>query len=92
VGGVSNMRLPCPKQKIQLVTVSEKSKLKMNCSKISKISKISQIRNNLNTFSSVIRTRVANVITLLIEIWGKFLRASPDLISAPHFWRTIKDL
>jgi hypothetical protein len=56
------------------------------------IIKISKIRKCIDTFNRVIRTRVANVITLLIEIWGKFLRASPDLISAPHFWRTVNDL
>jgi hypothetical protein len=36
VGEVSNMRLPCPTQKIQLATIFEKSELKMNYSKTSK--------------------------------------------------------
>jgi hypothetical protein len=39
VGEVSNMRLPCPTQKIQLATISEKSELKMNCSKIKNLQK-----------------------------------------------------
>jgi hypothetical protein len=34
VGEVSNMRLPCPTQKIELAIISENSELKMNYSKI----------------------------------------------------------
>jgi len=38
------------------------------------------------------RILVANVITLLTELLGNFLRASPDLIKTPQRFRTSWDL
>ena len=47
---------------------------------------------NIQTLSSWMRTRVDKVITLFTELFGNFLRASPDLISTPQRLRTIWDL
>jgi hypothetical protein len=47
---------------------------------------------DIQTLSSWMRTRVDKVITLFTELFGNFLRASPDLISTPQRLRTIWDL
>jgi hypothetical protein len=47
---------------------------------------------DIQTLSSWMRTRVDKVITLFTELFGNFLRASPDLIRTPQRLRTIWDL
>ena len=60
--------------------------------RLKKLLLICTTKTKKRTLSNVFRTRVAKVMTLLMEILGKFLRASPDLINDPQHCRTFWDL